>query len=122
MDPARIDRQLANLSSLVTERTGVSGRDLAVKLKRLKRRLPRYERGQAQVLIDAEERRAHPKLARQMVPEEIARARVALELWLAEVDPAERYKAVAFSALGTFAAGLLGMIAFLLALFHFGAG
>ena len=45
---------------------GVKSRDLSQALRRAGRRLPRRVRAQAAVLVAAEKRVGHPKLARQM--------------------------------------------------------
>ena len=99
MDPSQFQAELVALQDMIAERYGVRGTTLAVQVKRLGRLLPRYERGQARVLIEAEQALGHPKMAMRIQPKAFAHAKAALVMHLEGVDRADRRKGAVLGTL-----------------------
>lgn len=73
MSAVTIQQMAERISALLTERMSIKGRDLADKLSRASRRLPRKVRVAAQALSEAAEQSYNPKLLLQIDEEAVAR-------------------------------------------------
>lgn len=83
----RIRARAGDISDLIAKRLGVrKGRSLEAKLRAAGRRLPRWVRREAQVLVEAERLMAHPKLAMQADPAALDQAAERVEAWLKRQD------------------------------------
>ena len=89
---------------------GVKSRDLAQALRRAGRRLPRRVRAQGAVLVDAEQRSGHPKLARQVDGHGVAKAYDQMTAHLRAIDVVDARKGRALSLAGVIAFNLLLVI------------
>ncbi|XDA99200.1 hypothetical protein AB1M95_04625 [Sulfitobacter sp. LCG007] len=61
-----IEHRAEALRHLLNERLGVGGRDFGSALRRVRRRLPRHLRRQADLIAEAERMGRNPKLARRL--------------------------------------------------------
>ncbi|MGR3468310.1 MAG: hypothetical protein ACU0CI_10545 [Shimia sp.] len=111
MTPDEITARLKALRAEMAESYGTSGRTFARQVRQIGREMPRYERKQAKVIIQAERLSGHPKLARQVQPGELERAFTALEGHLAGVSRADRIKGRAISIAATILFNLLLAVA-----------
>ena len=79
-------RQMAErVAGLMEVRLGVPGKDVATRLRRGARRLPRKLRKNAALLADAAEMAAHPKLVAQLDEARVAAAYDALTRYLSSL-------------------------------------
>lgn len=79
-----------HLAALMQERLGIRGKDLRTKLRRAGRLLPKHVHRDADVLLEALDMEAHPKLARRLDAAAIAKACKNVENHLYTIDPATR--------------------------------
>lgn len=86
---------------------GVSGRTLARSVKRAGRLLPGHVRRACQVILDAEDLTAHPKLRRCIDPAEIKAAEKVVLDHLAKVDAKDRRKGKILGVAGVIVFNLL---------------
>ena len=89
---------------------GVKSRDLSQALRRAGRRLPRRVRAQAAVLVEAEKRAGHPKLARQMDGGAVREAYAHVTAHLRAIDGADARKGRILGLAGVIAFNLLLII------------
>ena len=85
-------RAIASLRDQICDKYRIKAATLEGQLRKLGRGLPKYERGQAKVLIEAERALAHPKMAQRVQREPFLRAKTALELHLETVSAGDRFK------------------------------
>jgi len=97
MDPTELQKELTKLQAEISDRYGIKGRTLRDQVRKLGRWLPRYERGQARVLVEAETALQHPKMAMRVQPKPFHHAKTALMMHLETVDPMERRKGALIS-------------------------
>jgi len=90
VDPAELTEKADALSALLRAKLGVRGATLAVRLRRAGRLLPKRLRGEGQRIVTAQNRAAHPKLARTVDPALLNTAFAELTAHLKEINPAER--------------------------------
>jgi hypothetical protein len=96
MSMVAIQQMADRVAQLLEEKLGIGGRDLAAKLRRGKRLLPRKVREAADRLATAAEKARNPKLMGQVDMGQVADAYDVCVRHLAAIDPAERRR-------GTFA-------------------
>jgi hypothetical protein len=96
MSMVAIQQMADRVAQLLEEKLGIGGRDLAAKLRRGKRLLPRKVREAAERLATAAEKARNPKLMGQVDMGQVADAYDVCVRHLAAIDPAERRR-------GTFA-------------------
>ncbi|WP_147127395.1 hypothetical protein [Shimia ponticola] len=119
MDPTELQKELTKLQAEIADRYGIKGRTLRDQVRKLGRWLPRYERGQARVLVEAETALQHPKMAMLVQPKPFHHAKTALMMHLEGIDPAERRKGMMLSIAATIlvnvvcAIGVLALLWFL---------
>ncbi|MEL6610322.1 MAG: hypothetical protein AAFO93_15550 [Pseudomonadota bacterium] len=99
-DQFGFQREIDALRAEITARYGVTG-TLAAQVRKLGRALPKYERGQARVLVEAERALGHPKMAMRIHRPAFDHAKTALEMHLERVDPHDRRKGMALSIVAT---------------------
>ncbi|MEM9911761.1 MAG: hypothetical protein AAF922_13350 [Pseudomonadota bacterium] len=80
------------LTAAFREKLGVRSASLPQALKRSKRLLPRPVRASGAVLVDAQQKLNHPKIARQLDSTVIERAFQTVEAHLKAIDTKERRK------------------------------
>lgn len=107
IDHAGFRNRSARLSEALRAHMGVRGCDLGTQLCRVRRRLPRRLRTEADRLIQAEAVIAHPKLARLLPMGTVQRAFEAIEAHLARIDPAQRRRDALLRVLGVAVFNLL---------------
>ncbi len=81
-----LQKRADRLAQLIGNKLDVRGAGLEAKLKRAGRRLPKYIRGEARLLVDALAMEAHPKLARQIDKARLERAYHDVERYLQGLD------------------------------------
>lgn len=113
MDPTELQKEITKLQAEIADRYGIRGRTLRVQVRKLGRLLPRYERGQARVLVEAETALQHPKMAMRVQVKPFMHAKVALEMHLEGVDPADRRRGMVLSIVTTILVNLFCAIAVL---------
>ena len=107
MSAVTIHQMAERVASLMEERLGVSGKDLATKLRRGKRRLPRKVAAAAQALAESAESARNPKLLVQIDQAAVARNYDVCVRHLGSVRAGSRGKGLLVSIAATLALGLL---------------
>ena len=97
------------IRGLLESKLGVKSRDLGQGVRRAGRRLPRRVRAQAAVLVAAERQSGHPRLARQIDGDRIARAREVVSAHLNAIDVADARKGRWLSLAGALAFNLIAV-------------
>ncbi|PID36554.1 MAG: hypothetical protein CR993_04160 [Rhodobacterales bacterium] len=87
-----LTHRLNAISDLMGEKLGVHGAGLAVRLVRAGRLLPKHLRRELAYAVAAERLAQHPKLARQIDWDRIARAEAEAHAYLDPINPWERRK------------------------------
>jgi hypothetical protein len=95
------------LNALIEEKYGTRGKDLAAKVRRLGRTLPRGLRADAGVITQALTVQGHPKLGSQLDSRRIDQAFQNFETHLAKVDAYDRKFGQAIGVTASFAFGLI---------------
>ena len=90
MGAVAIQQMADRVAELLEERLSIRGRDLATKLRRGGRALPRQVRAGAELLADAAEKAKHPKLLGQIDMGAVADAYDACVRHLTGIDPKDR--------------------------------
>lgn len=90
MGAVAIQQMAERVADLLEQRLGIKGRDLATKLRRGGRALPRKVRTAADLLVDAAEKARHPKLLGQIDMGAVADAYDACVRHLTGIDPKDR--------------------------------
>lgn len=98
------------VQALLNEKFGVRKRALGKMLRSTGRRLPRRLRARAQVLVQAQEWTAHPKLARRVDRDAVKQAHDEIAAHLRGIDVADRRKGAALSVAGSVAFNLLAVV------------
>ena len=101
MDPTQFQKDIDALRREIEERYGIAGRTLGVQVRKLGRSLPKYERGQARVLAEAETALGHPKMAMRIQVQAFEHAKTALQMHLETVSPTDRRKGRAIDIAAT---------------------
>ena len=83
------DTPATRASALLEERLGLRGPDLERQLRKAGRRLPRRIRRDGETIVMAERFAAHPKMARRIDLDALARAEGRLTEHLEAIDPRE---------------------------------
>jgi hypothetical protein len=104
-----IEAKVAALQDLLNQKFGMRKRPLPKMLQRTGRRLPKRLHVRAQVLLDAQERARHPKLARQVDMPAVGRAFDEVRSHLSAIDVADRRKGVALGIAGHVAFNVLAV-------------
>jgi hypothetical protein len=105
-----------HLAQLMEERLDIRGPDLATKVRRAGRRIPRWVHRELAALVEALDRVDHPKLAAQVDYGRIETGTKRAEGWLEAVDPWDRRKSVVIHWLAGNALNIMIVIAIALAL------
>ena len=105
--PHTLSDQMSDLEQLLQERAGVRGRNLATKLRRARRVLPRYARRAGQRIVSASAMMAHPRLARLVDQSALQQDTKTLRDAVQQIDPKERRKDFWLSLLGSLVMNLL---------------
>jgi len=105
--PQTLSDDVSDLEQLLHDRAGVRGRDLGTKLRRARRRLPRYARKAGQRVVSASAMMAHPKLARLVDQSGLQQDTKTLRDALHQIDPKERRKDFLLSIVGSLVMNLL---------------
>lgn len=110
------DARAAALRAGLRAKLGVRGKTLPHALKRARRVLPPSVRAANPVLIEAQQKMQHPKIARQVDGVAVDQAFKRIESYLAGIDPAERRKdaRLRWLALLILKMALLGLLLILL--------
>ncbi|MDO6724805.1 hypothetical protein Q4560_16160 [Celeribacter halophilus] len=88
-----VTHRAENLATLMRERLGVrAGEGFEAKVKHAGRRLPRWARKQAAVIVEAMALEAHPKLAQQVAHKKVDKAFKELTYFLERQDVKTRRK------------------------------
>ncbi|MGR3323702.1 MAG: hypothetical protein ACU0DK_17430 [Pseudooceanicola sp.] len=103
------------LRDLANEKLGFRAASLDAALRKAGRRLPRRVRAAGKRIVSAQKLADHPKLSRQVDMDRVRRDARHVELYLAEIDPADRRKGAILSVLGSLAFNLLAFAALALA-------
>ncbi|WP_149779469.1 hypothetical protein [Roseovarius litoreus] len=104
IDPEEINRDVAQLETLLRERLGIRGATFAKQLRRAGRRLPRFARRAGHVITQSQQMMQHPRLAAQVDRAAVDHAIGILRAHLTGIDPVQR-------RMRTFL-GLVGVIIF----------
>lgn len=107
MSAATIHQMAERVADMMQERMGVSGKDLAAKLKRGKRMLPRKVANAAQALADAAEKARNPKLLVQIDQAQVAESYDICVRHLGTLRAGGRKMGLLVSVAATVAMGLL---------------
>jgi len=107
MSAVTIHQMADRVADMMEQRLGVSGKDLAAKLRRAKRRLPRKVAAAAQGLADASEQAKNPKLLVQINQAAVAENYDICVRHLATVKPGGRTKGLLINVAATLVFGLL---------------
>ncbi len=102
-----------HLAQLIEEKLGVRGAGLAAKLARAGRNLPKHIRTDATMLVDAVAFEAHPKLSRQIDPENLERAFANVERFLTNLDAGARRRGIILDWLAKLAFNLMMLVGLL---------
>lgn len=100
IDAKELNQRSETVRGLLREKLGVGGKTLAQQLKRAGRRLPARQQSQGRVILDAQERIVHPKLANTIDMAELKAAFAGLMEHLSAVDPKDRRKGKLLGWLG----------------------
>mgnify|MGYP001801741276 CR=1 FL=1 len=92
METEGFQKEINLLRQEIALKYGVEAPTLERQIRKLGRGLPKFERGQARMLIDAERALQHPKMALKIQSEPFSRAKLALMVHLEKVDPGDQWK------------------------------
>lgn len=90
MDNDQFAAQIAEVSTLLSERLKVHGATLDRQVKKAGRMLPRKIRAEATYLAHAASLAENPKLMRMIDLPKVDRAHLTVTTWLNTIDPSER--------------------------------
>ncbi|MFC3061342.1 hypothetical protein [Paenirhodobacter populi] len=107
MQSTGIQQMTAQVFRLMGERLGAHGATLADRLEHRGGALPAKVRRAAEVLAQAEQMAASPKLARQLNADEIARAHRTCVKYLKRLGSGERARSLALNVAATLVLGLV---------------
>ncbi|CAN1547193.1 hypothetical protein MCELHM10_02017 [Paracoccaceae bacterium] len=107
MSMVAIQQMADRVAQLLEEKHGLGGRDLAAKLRRGKRLLPRKVRDAAERLAAAAEKARNPKLMGQVDMGQVADAYDVCVRHLAGIDPAERRRGTMIGMVESVGIGVL---------------
>ncbi|RWR31457.1 hypothetical protein D2T29_10485 [Sinirhodobacter populi] len=107
MQSTGIQQMTAQVFRLMGERLGAHGTTLADRLASRGGSLPAKVRRAAEVLAQAEQMAASPKLARQLNADEIARAHRTCVKYLKRLGSGERARSLALNVAATLVLGLV---------------
>lgn len=100
MDQKGLQRKAAEVEQLLGSQLHARGPDLARRLKKIRRLLPRNVRREISFLADAEKISHNPKLLKLIDWPRVDRAHKVAMTWLQGVDPNARRRDYLWSALG----------------------
>lgn len=107
MSMVAIQQMADRVAQLLQEKLRLGGRDLAAKLRRGKRLLPRKVRDAAERLATAAEKSRNPKLMGQVDMGQVADAYDVCVRHLAGIDPAERRRGTMLGMVESVGIGVL---------------
>lgn len=110
MGAVAIQQMADRVAQLLEERLSVGGRDLAVKLKRAGRTLPKRVRQGAELLAVSAEKAKNPKLLGQIDMGEVADAYDVCVRHLTTIDPAGRRRDTVVGMVGFVGYGILFLV------------
>ena len=111
MSMVAIQQMADRVAQLLQEKLKLGGRDLAAKLRRGKRLLPRKVRDAAERLATAAEKSRNPKLMGQVDMRQVADAYDVCVRHLVGIDPAERRRGTLVGMVETVGIGVLIFLA-----------
>lgn len=114
-DHTDIDTDAAALAQLMREKLRVRGRTLRSVLARGRYRLPKRIVRAVTQLADAQTLAENPRLRPTLDTEALSRARHEVELYLADIDPADERRGRLLGILASLAINLLTLIVLLIA-------
>lgn len=89
---SQIEKQVADLETLIEERLKIRGRDLNTRVRKAGRLIPKRIQKELQLVIRAQGMLGHPKLRVMVNEAAVAKAHARATEWLESVDPWERRK------------------------------
>ena len=115
IDPTQIQKRNQDLTLLMGEAFRFKANSLARAMQKAGRRLPRHVQKQAALLVEAEQRAGHPKLAKTLNAKDLDRAAKAVQKALKYVDTADARKGLVLSTLGMISFNLIAVAAIVVA-------
>lgn len=107
IDPTQLSKRNRALTRLACDTFRFETDSLARAMQKAGRRLPPKVHKQAAILIEAEQRAGHPKLAMMLDADQINRAAKAVETALKAIDPDDQRKGLILSTLGMMSFNLI---------------
>ncbi|MBL9053211.1 MAG: hypothetical protein JNN02_05730 [Tabrizicola sp.] len=107
MSMVAVHQMVERVSQLMEEKHGIGGRDLATKLRRGRRLLPRKLRDAADRLVEADEKAKNPKLRGQIDLGQVAEDYDACVRHLSAIDTVERRRGTVRGMVETVGIGVL---------------
>ena len=92
IDPKDLEKRVETLNELLQAKLGLRGKTLSSRLKKARRSLPKRLRREGQVIVDAQEKSSHPKLALIQDQSAVNVAFHEIMTYLKDIDPDERRK------------------------------
>lgn len=118
IEPGDIDTKVKRLLALLKEKFRIDTEDLSAGLKKAGRRLPRAIHKAGAVVVDAQVRVGHPKLARLADGDAVQRAFARVETYLDAVDVKDRRKGAILGVLGVIAFNLIVVFVIFMAVLY----
>lgn len=115
MSAVTIQQMADRVAGLMEQKLRVSGKGLAVKVRKAGRRLPKNVRVAAEALVQAVEMAKNARLMQQIDDELVAEAYDICLRFLSAVDVADRRKAVAVGIAASIAFSLLAVVVLVVA-------
>lgn len=109
MSAVAIQQMADRVAGLLEERMNLRGRNLATKVRRAGRTLPRKVRNGATILAEAAEKSKNPKLLGQIDMGEVTDAYDACVRHLVTIDPAGRRRDLLAGMVGSVGFGILAL-------------
>lgn len=115
IDGKDLNQRSETVQNLLRTKLGARGKTLAAQLKRAGRRLPARHHKEGQVILSAQDRIVHPKLATTIDEAELKAAVTGLLDHLSAVDPKDRRKGKLLGWMGYQVFNLIVIVAALIA-------
>ena len=103
------DSQMIRIGDLLETRLGIKSGDIAARLRKATRHMPRRVKGRVRMLLDAMDMAGHPKLRLMLDMPALDAAASEVADWLQSVDPAERRKDLILSILASLSFNLIAV-------------
>lgn len=109
MSMVAVHQMVERVAQLLHEKHGLGGKDLAAKLRRGRRLLPRKLRDAADRLVQADEKAKNPKLRGQIDMAQVAEDYDACVRHLAAIDRSARRRGTLMGMVESIGLGILGL-------------